>query len=626
MEKIKSFFKSVWIVLKKIGKSIGGMFKRLFIPSKVENEALLSPGKQVMKRFFRNKIAIIGMIGFLLIFLFSFGVSSFVPLNLYHTNTFHRNLPPNYSYLDVPNELKVEGIVKISSGASFSVGVSEAGKVYVWGTDNHGIKSGVPAELKNKKIVDVWAGSQHAMAMAEDGSVFFWGYNNFEQGQLSTRFAQQFETDPIVSLQGGYDKTMAITESGKVFMWGIGATNIGDVFRINPWEFTDDDENIIKATYVVANNNNLIALLEDGTIRVVGTNSQVRAEVPTILMDGTVRVIDIGITEYNAFALDEDGNLYGWGDTSFRMVGDNIPELARTNVKDIEDGYGHMVALTNDGKLVAWGENFVGQSDVPEGTYTKIWVDAYQNYALNDKGEVVTWGNRGFLLGSDEQGRDLLTQLAYGGRITLTIGAVAVIISTIIGVVVGLVSGYFGGWIDNVLMRVAEVISSFPFLPFAITLSALMIRTDASETDRMILIMVILGVLSWTGLARLIRGQILAEREKDYVLAARALGISNQAIIWKHIFPSVVPIVIVDITLGYAGSLLTEAGLSFLGFGVKKPNPSWGNILNAAQNLEAISMYWWRWILPGICLIIAALSVNLIGDALRDALDPKSDQ
>ena len=138
--------------------------------------------------------------------------------------------------------------------------------------------------------------------------------------------------------------------------------------------------------------------------------------------------------------------------------------------------------------------------------------------------------------------------------------------------------------------------------------------------------MVILGVLSWTGLARLIRGQVLSERERDYVLAARALGIRNNNIMKRHILPSVFNIILVSASLGYAGSLLTEAGLSFLGFGVSPPSPSWGNILTAAQQTVVIETYWWRWVLPGVAIIVTALSVNLIGDALRDAMDPKSNE
>ena len=140
------------------------------------------------------------------------------------------------------------------------------------------------------------------------------------------------------------------------------------------------------------------------------------------------------------------------------------------------------------------------------------------------------------------------------------------------------------------------------------------------------MIMVVLGVISWPGVARLVRGQILAEREKDFVLAARALGLKESTIIIKHILPSVFNLIIVNMTLGYASSLLTEAGLSFLGFGVKSPSPSWGNMLNGVVNSIVIERYWWQWLLPAGAVLLAALSVNLIGDALRDAMDPRSNQ
>ncbi|MDO9591915.1 MAG: ABC transporter permease, partial [Erysipelotrichaceae bacterium] len=129
-----------------------------------------------------------------------------------------------------------------------------------------------------------------------------------------------------------------------------------------------------------------------------------------------------------------------------------------------------------------------------------------------------------------------------------------------------------------------------------------------------------------TGLARLVRGQILAEREKDFVLAARALGIRSNVIIMRHILPNVINVVIVSMTLGYAGSLLTEAGLSFLGFGVIPPSPSWGNMLTGAQDSTVITFYWWRWILPAVAVLIAALTVNIVGDGLRDAMDPKNNE
>lgn len=142
----------------------------------------------------------------------------------------------------------------------------------------------------------------------------------------------------------------------------------------------------------------------------------------------------------------------------------------------------------------------------------------------------------------------------------------------------------------------------------------------------MYLIMVILGLISWPGLARLIRAQILIEREKDFVLAARSLGIKEFSIIVRHILPNVLNICIVNITLSYAGNMLTESGLSFLGFGVQQPMPSWGNMLTGAQEPQVIRNYWWEWILPALCIMIAAFSINLIGDGLRSALDPKANE
>ena len=198
-------------------------------------------------------------------------------------------------------------------------------------------------------------------------------------------------------------------------------------------------------------------------------------------------------------------------------------------------------------------------------------------------------------------------------------------IQGVIGIIVGMVSGFKGGWVDNLMMRLTEIISSIPFMPLVITLSAFL-STDMTSDQKMYLIMFILGCISWPGLARLIRGQILIEREKDFVLAARALGIKEAGIMVRHILPNVLNICIVNITLSYASNMLTESALSFLGFGVQPPMPSWGNMLTNAQKMTVIELYWWQWILPALCIFIAAFSINLIGDGLRAALDPKANE
>ena len=175
------------------------------------------------------------------------------------------------------------------------------------------------------------------------------------------------------------------------------------------------------------------------------------------------------------------------------------------------------------------------------------------------------------------------------------------------------------------LMRVTEIFGAIPFLPFALVLSAVLQASDLTENVRIFIIMVILGVLSWTGLARLIRGQVLAEREKEFVTAARSMGVPERRIAFKHILPNVISVILVSVTLDFASCMLTESSLSYLGFGVQLPRPTWGNMLYGCRNATVIQNYWWRWLFPAIFLSVAVICINVIGDALRDVLDPKSE-
>ena len=205
----------------------------------------------------------------------------------------------------------------------------------------------------------------------------------------------------------------------------------------------------------------------------------------------------------------------------------------------------------------------------------------------------------------------------------MTVGAIAVIISLIIGIVLGGLAGYFGGWIDMLIMRVAEVVGGLPFLPFAMILSAI-IGTRISVEQRMYLIMVVLGVLSWPGTCRLIRAQILSQREQEFVIAAKAMGVKEGAIVFRHILPNVLSMILVTATLDFATCMLTESTLSYLGFGISAPTPTWGNMLTSANNSVVIQQFWWRWVFPATIFGICTVCINLIGDALRSAFDPKS--
>ncbi|MGL5956454.1 MAG: ABC transporter permease, partial [Brevinema sp.] len=207
------------------------------------------------------------------------------------------------------------------------------------------------------------------------------------------------------------------------------------------------------------------------------------------------------------------------------------------------------------------------------------------------------------LLGTDELGRDVLVRLLHGGRISLQIGFLATLISTCIGCLIGGVSGFYGGKIDFFLMRITEIVSSFPFLPFVITLSA-SFGAGMPAYVRLYITAIILGLLGWTGLARLIRGQILSLKEQEFMIAAEALGISPLNRIWRHLLPNTYTYVIISMTISIAGVILTEAALSFLGLGAPQPIPTWGNMMQSAQNSYTLANRVWIWIAPGSAILL----------------------
>ncbi len=225
--------------------------------------------------------------------------------------------------------------------------------------------------------------------------------------------------------------------------------------------------------------------------------------------------------------------------------------------------------------------------------------------------------NRVNLLGTDNLGRDVFSRLLHGSYISLTVGFVAVFVSLSIGVTVGAVSGYFGGWVDNILMRVVDAIMCFPSFFLILTAVALL-------GPSLLNIIVVIGLVSWTGTARLVRAEFLSLRESQYVLAARALGQKGPRIIWRHILPNAAAPILVTAVLGVPEAILSEAGLSFLGFGVQPPQATWGNII--ADGKTYILDAWWLILFPGLAILIAALAFYLAGDALRQACETRSER
>lgn len=224
-------------------------------------------------------------------------------------------------------------------------------------------------------------------------------------------------------------------------------------------------------------------------------------------------------------------------------------------------------------------------------------------------------------LGTDKQGRDVFFRLFLGGRISIMVGLISALIVVFLGCVIGGIAGYYGGVVDNLLMRFSEIVYSLPFTPMIIACAAALLWTP--QTTKMYIVSLLIGLLSWPGLARLIRGQILSLREQEFMQACEALGISDFSKIFRHLIPNVLSMIIVNATLTMASAILTEAGLSYLGMGVTAPTPSWGNLMNLARDSKVFHDYIWQWVPAGFMCVLTVISINLIGEGLRDAFDPK---
>jgi peptide/nickel transport system permease protein len=239
------------------------------------------------------------------------------------------------------------------------------------------------------------------------------------------------------------------------------------------------------------------------------------------------------------------------------------------------------------------------------------------DYAEIDLRNTLASPSREHLLGTDNIGRDVLSRLIYGARVSLTVGSVAVGLQISVGSMLGLAAGFFGGIVDQVVMRLVDWVMAFPSL-------LLMLVAAFILGPGIVNVMLILGFLGWPGTCRLVRGQTLALREMDFVLASRCIGVQPWRIMLRHLLPNVVAVIIVSATFGIANMIIAEAGLSFLGLGVKPPTPSWGAMLESAQQISFVTRRPWIWIPPGLLISVTVLAINFVGDGLRDALDPRT--
>ena len=291
--------------------------------------------------------------------------------------------------------------------------------------------------------------------------------------------------------------------------------------------------------------------------------------------------------------------------------------------------YGQLVYESGNGK---WGE--IEKDDAGKDTYAT----SEATYTVNGKTytiqqttvtrlqyNVKTGPNADHWLGTDSAGYDIFVRLMYGGQISLIVSFLAVFLMTIFGIIMGGIAGYFGGGVDNVIMRLCDILTCLPGVPILLIVGTILDSSDIDGKYRIYLLMTFLTFISWPGTARLVRGQILSLREQEFMVAAEAMGYSTSRRIFKHLVPNVMPQLIVSMSLGLGSMILYEATLSYLNLGVKAPYAAWGGMINIiTSDPDILKNHWYIWVPAGVCIVIAVLGFNFVGDGLRDALDPKA--
>ena len=487
----------------------------------------LSPGAMVAKRFFRNRIAVLGMVVLILMFMFSFLGGALMPYG--ESQLFYRkdSQSQKYAGVKVNTELRYQQAEKDSFPA-----LAQAQFVLA----------------KGKKLTEFAAGGVD-YSFEEAGKDFY----------IITKKGSSY---PVAF--AAVDTVTSVSGEGQI-----------------PFE---EQLSILQAK---ANGEKEFS---------EGGSSYSFSEDGTVTKDGTAYAY---ASRYVVNAI--------MSDVSFSQ------QFKEELLEKIQAGESSFTFTDEDGVEASYTMEYDATSKTYNILQTREQM-VYDTYSPPSKAHP---------LGTDKNGMDMLTRLMYGGRVSLYIGFVVVIIETILGMILGGVSGYFGGWVDSLIMRIVDIFYCIPTIPIYIIIGAAMDALRVDPQIRMFYLMIILGFFGWPSITRLVRGQILTLREQEFMTAAEATGIKPINRIFRHLLPNVIPQLIVTCTMSLGGVILTEAVLSFLGLGVKFPFASWGNIINDVNNTYVLSNYLFIWVPAGVCLLLTVLAFNLVGDGLRDAFDPK---
>ncbi len=549
---------------------------------------VLSPGMLVFKRFIRNKLAVVGLGILFFMFTFSFLGPIFSPYEQTQVFTGLGSMSKDYAGAIFNEELRYTVAEEESFGnaerAQFLLALGKGEETFSVGNDVYYFTSEGEDTYRIMQLDPV----------AEEllGRV-----NPINGGSLPDGFVEAYETasdNDQASFE--FDGTMyRITQNRKSFQISTehdvalasltiyDAYNQEDTEEVNAYPFMLAGERAIadQETEFTVEGQEYAIDYQEGRATILTGDGQPYAEVSNIIVN----------------PLDQN---------EFLTV--DYKNAIRDAVIDREDE----VDFTHeDGETITYTISRINQNYYIKRETPTTLIRQYEAPSAEHP------------LGLDNNGMDVMTRLMYGGRVSLLVGFVVVIIEVVLGVIIGGIAGYFGGAVDTALMRFVDLFNSIPFYPIVIIFGSVMDTLEVEPMTRIFLLMAILGILGWTGVARVVRGQILSLREQDFMVAAEATGIRTSRRIFRHLVPNVMPLLIVQATAGLGGIIISEATLGFLGLGVKYPLASWGSIINVSSDAYVMTNFWFMWIPAGLLILLTVLGFNFVGDGLRDAFDPK---
>ena len=551
---------------------------------------VLSPGMLVAKRFFRNKLAVAGLVILVAMFLFSFIGGMVSPYN--ESQVFR----------------KTDHVWKDYAGATYN-------KSYIFTTANG---AEFPAQGQQKFILATNKGN-----------------DSFEANGVTYGLEQKGED--YWAIYSSESVATVLTLKGKSTYKQVGNTEITDEIKEGYEEAVANDANTFEVdgtTYTIekAGRENQITISGEvafATKKVfsAATND---AEMGFDFQQAALDAIEVGDASF-----EYDGATYELTttekETSTEVVKDGEVYATVSNLLVSPQAKGVFLSLSFkeavEEAIADKASTFTAINEAGEEETYQLQTKNTQYVVRSQKATTVndtySGPSKKHWVGTDGNGMDMLTRLMYGGRISLMIGFVVIIIEGIIGILIGGVSGYFGGWVDTILMRVVDVVICIPAMPLYIIIGSVMDYYKIDPRIRIYALCAILGIVGWPGIARMVRGQILSLREQEFMVATEATGVRISRRIFRHLIPNVIPQLIVIATMGLGDVILMEATLSFLGIGVKFPYASWGNIVNAVNDVYVLTNFWFVWIPAGFLILLTVLGFNFVGDGLRDAFDPK---